>query len=64
MEIQKRCDFLVRVIERENDELQKKEQLALAPVAEDATTDEKVTSGVISAMATIPSTPTVAVPKD
>ena len=35
-EIQKRCDFLVRVIERENDELRKHEHGSLVPIEENA----------------------------
>jgi SWI/SNF-related matrix-associated actin-dependent regulator of chromatin subfamily A member 5 len=36
LEIQKRCDFLVKVVERENEEVRKKEQRKLAPIAETA----------------------------
>jgi SWI/SNF-related matrix-associated actin-dependent regulator of chromatin subfamily A member 5 len=54
-EIQKRCDFLVRVIERENDDLRKKEQQALAPMTEGLVVSDTVARVIFPGVETNPS---------
>lgn len=60
-EIQKRCDFLVRVIERENDDLRKKEQQALAPITESVVGDGSVARVISGVETNPPATPSVGV---